>query len=124
MLYKGRISYMENWKTRLAAAREHKQLSQEKLAKLSKVSQNTISSWEQTDISKKNHIDDPKAHLLAKVAKALGTTSDWILFGRGEMLASQSMGIDCSTLQSAIVSVKEALRARQLELDACATKTD
>jgi transcriptional regulator with XRE-family HTH domain len=111
---------MEKWaeriKQRLDAGRA-RGLTQTGLAKACGVAQPSVSQWfndNDTKPATKMILGD---NLIA-AARYLGVSPEWIVTGHGQSDASQSVGLDLRTLQTAIVSVKEALRRAELELDA------
>jgi len=89
--------------------------SQADLAKACRISAASVSNWFGKGSKPTRKIDG--ANLVA-AAKFLETTPEWILTGRGQRDLSQAVGLDLEMLRSAIVSVKEALKALGLELDA------
>lgn len=111
---------MEKWaeriKGRLDAGRA-RGLTQIGLAKACGISQPSVSQWFTANESKPATKMIYGDNLIA-AARYLGVNPEWIVTGHGPAEASQSVGLDLRTLQTAIVSVKEALRRADLELDA------
>lgn len=111
---------MEKWaeriKGRLDAGRV-RGLTQVGLARACGISQPSVSQWFNPTDSKPATRMIQGDNLIA-AARYLGVSPEWIVTGHGPAEASQSVGLDLRTLQTAIVSVKEALRRAELELDA------
>ena len=111
---------MEPWAKRvreLLDAGSARGLSDPGLAKACRMSQPALWQW----------FNAPKGRATTKnitainavrAAKYLGTTTEYIVTGIGPRLASQSVELDVSMLQSAIVTVSKALVVFGLEMDA------
>jgi len=64
---------------RIKALRDEKQMSQTALARKAGVSQPVISDYEN------DYVTQHRMHILLKVARALETTPDYLITGRGEI---------------------------------------
>ena len=73
---------MEEWKQRLKAAREKKELKKNAFAKLVEVSNPTVTDWEKSVES--GGINEISAAKLMKVCEVLGITPDWLYYGKGQ----------------------------------------
>ena len=110
---------MEPWAKRIREllAESGGRLTEAGIANACKVKQPSVWQWFNPPAGKKTTKNIAAIHAL-RTAQYLGTTVDYILTGRGAKVASHDVGLDTSMLESAIVSVKEALREFGLELDA------
>lgn len=111
---------MEKWAERIKKLLDEgrsRGLTQTGLAKACGMSQPSVSQWF-NDNDSKPATAMIYGHNLLSAAKYLGTTPEWIMSGAGPAVASQPAGLDLSTLEVAIVSVKEAVRRAGLEMDA------
>lgn len=95
---------------------EHPDKSAAGLARACNIGQGSVSGW----FGKGKPTKMISGDNLVAAARYLGTTPEWIMTGRNPATQSQShsVSVDLEMLKSAIVSVKEALRALGLELDA------
>lgn len=110
---------MEKWAERIQGrliAGKARGLTQTGLARACGISQPSVSQWfnDSAKPATKMILGD---NLLAAAAY-LGVSPEWIITGREAGAISHTVGLDLRTLQTAIVSVKEALRRAGLELDA------
>lgn len=90
-------------------------LTQAQLAHACGIKPPSVSQWFSDGVKRTTMIS---GDALVAASKALGASPEWIVTGRGQRDVSQPLELDLEILKSAIVSVKEALRALGLELDA------
>lgn len=111
---------MEPWARRIAELLEDgraRGLSEPGLAKACKAAQPSVWQWFNAPKGRKTTKNISAANLIA-AAKYLGTTAEWLMTGQGVRSTTDPAAVDWQMLQSAIVTVKEAVQARGLELDA------
>lgn len=78
-LFNVRLAFMNNWHTRLTAARVKRGLNKSELAKGVGVSNPTVTDWESGEIKKL------EAENLLKICELLSISSRWLMLGRGGM---------------------------------------
>lgn len=101
-----------HWGDRIREQRKRLGISQTELAAACGIKQPSVSAWESGDSLMIDGVN------LVAVARKLRVTPEWVMTGRDPSPASHSLELDLDMLKSAIVAVKEALRAFGLELDA------
>lgn len=106
---------MSPWAERIQELMRERGLTQAQLAHACGIKPPSVSQWFSDGLKRTTMIAGDS---LVAAAKALGASPEWIVTGRGQRDLSQPLELDLEILKSAIVSVKEALKALGLELDA------
>lgn len=109
---------MMPWAERIQELLRERGLTQAQLAAACGIKPPSVSQWF-SDGGKRTVMIGGEN--LVAASKFLNTTPEWVITGRGQRDSSQPMELDLEILKSAIVSVKESLRAFGLELDAFVT---
>lgn len=103
---------MSEWGDRIRQRMEAMSLSQTDLAKACGIKPPSVNDW----FSNKTKMIDGKN--LVAVARALNTSPEWIMTGRGVSEQSHDLGINLPMMSEALVSLDKAVRKMGLEWDA------